>query len=263
MNFGISLGQDDNTLPDKEDRVWMPTLETYSLQLYHFMAERGLPKDTLQGKTVLEVGCGRGRGSAYVARAFKTRRYVGMDLARTNVEIARRTFGSQKGLEFVQGNALDIPLPAGEFDVVFNVESSHNYPNFKQFAAEVFRVLKPDGFFLWTDMLMDTLPSLRAQQVWNAGFHIRLLEDIHESVLRSRVKAAAGLSDDEVQIFCDDEKQRRLGAAYGSASLWEFWALPGSMAFELISSEQMAYDHIVAQKPRFAVSNEDGGRDDL
>merc|ERR1719492_86237 len=71
MSYGISLGQDDDTFPDEQDMVWMPILEAYSLQLYHFIAEGGLPKDTLQGKTVLEVGCGRGRGSAYVARAFK------------------------------------------------------------------------------------------------------------------------------------------------------------------------------------------------
>merc|ERR1712242_369609 len=105
-----------------------------------------------------------------------------MDLTQAQVDIARRTFGGQTGLEFLQGNALDIPLPAGEFDVVLNVESSHNYPNFDQFAAEVFRVLKPGGFFLWTDFLVDTSSSLRAQQVWNAGFHIRRLEDIHASV---------------------------------------------------------------------------------
>merc|ERR1740123_3025659 len=227
MNWGISLEQGDDPLSlDKEDMVWMPTLEASSLRMYHFIAEGGLPKDALQSTTVLEVGCGRGRGAAYVARAFKTGRYVGMDLTRANVEIARRTFGGQTGLEFMQGNALDIPLPADEFDVVLNVESSHNYPDFKQFAAEVFRVLKPGGFFLWVDFLSDTSPSIRAQQVWKAGFHIRLLEDIHESVLRSRVEAAAGLSDEEVQIFCDDfedfenEKKRVAGS---SMSEWELW----------------------------------------
>merc|ERR1712151_836375 len=99
-------------------------------------------------------------------------------------------------------------------------------------GAEVFRVLKPGGFFLWVDLLLnDASPSVRTQQVWKAGFHIRLLEDIHESVLRSRVKAAAGLSDEEVQIFCDDyenEKQRVFGKNIDGSFVpaWEAWALP-------------------------------------
>jgi len=260
MNWGFSSGQDNGTFPDGEDvDDWMPTLEAHALQLYHFIAESGLPKDALQSKTVLEVGCGRGRGAAYVARVFKTRRYVGMDLTQANVEIARKAFGSHTGLEFMQGNALDIQLPAAEFDVVLNVESSHNYPNFGQFAAEVFRVLKPGGFFLWTDFLVDTSSSLRAQQVWNAGFHIRRLEDIHASVLRSRVQAAAGFSDEEVQKICD------IGDKYqdGMLDWWEGTALPGSSVFEYLESEQIAYVHIVAQKPRFTVSNEDGVRDEL
>merc|ERR1712157_609138 len=98
------------------------------------------------------------------------------------------------------------------------------------FAAEVFRVLKPGGFFLWVDLIFnDASPSSRAQQVWKAGFHIRLLEDIHESVLRSRVKAAAGLSDEEVQIFCDDFENEGVNGSF--LPLWEWAALPGSAAF--------------------------------
>lgn len=36
-------------------------------------------------------------------------------------------------------------------DLVINVESSHCYGNFKAFLSEVYRVLKPGGFFSITD----------------------------------------------------------------------------------------------------------------
>jgi len=60
-----------------------------------------------------------------------------MDLAQANVEIARRAFGGHTGLEFMQDNALDVPSSSADFDVVVNVESSHNYPDFDQFASRV------------------------------------------------------------------------------------------------------------------------------
>ena len=35
--------------------------------------------------------------------------------------------------------------------MVINVESSHCYGNFKEFVRQVDRVLKPGGFFIFTD----------------------------------------------------------------------------------------------------------------
>ena len=52
---------------------------------------------------------------------------------------------------FVQGDSEALPFPNGSFDVVINVESSHTYPHFDRFAAEVWRVLRTNGTFLITD----------------------------------------------------------------------------------------------------------------
>jgi ubiquinone/menaquinone biosynthesis C-methylase UbiE len=57
-----------------------------------------------------------------------------------------------EGLEFVEGDAQNLPFPDESFDAVINIESSHFYPNFDQFLAEVKRVLRPGGFFLYADV---------------------------------------------------------------------------------------------------------------
>jgi ubiquinone/menaquinone biosynthesis C-methylase UbiE len=55
------------------------------------------------------------------------------------------------GLDFVQGDAQDLPFADETFDAVINVEASHQYPDFERFLAEVARVLRPGGHFLYTD----------------------------------------------------------------------------------------------------------------
>jgi ubiquinone/menaquinone biosynthesis C-methylase UbiE len=55
------------------------------------------------------------------------------------------------GLDFVQGDAENLPFPDQSFDAVVNVEASHQYPHFPRFLSEVARVLRPGGHFLYTD----------------------------------------------------------------------------------------------------------------
>ena len=45
-----------------------------------------------------------------------------------------------------------MPFDNDSYDVIINVESSHCYPSIPQFLSEVKRVLKPGGFFAWTDI---------------------------------------------------------------------------------------------------------------
>jgi ubiquinone/menaquinone biosynthesis C-methylase UbiE len=55
------------------------------------------------------------------------------------------------GLEFVHGDAEDLPLPDQSVDAVVNVEASHAYGQLSRFLSEVARVLRPGGHFLYAD----------------------------------------------------------------------------------------------------------------
>ncbi len=78
--------------------------------------------------------------------------YTGLDLNPDGISFCRRRH-DLPGLEFVQGDAEDLPFPDESFDAVINVESSHLYPHFPVFLTEVARVLRPGGNFLYTDWL--------------------------------------------------------------------------------------------------------------
>jgi SAM-dependent methyltransferase len=119
----------------------------YCIQLYHATATQ----TDLSGKQVLEVGCGHGGGGSYLMRTLRPASYTGLDLNPTGIAFCQKRH-NLAGLDFVQGDAEDLPFADQSFDAVLNVESSHCYPNFPRFLAEVERVLRPGGHFLYCDL---------------------------------------------------------------------------------------------------------------
>jgi SAM-dependent methyltransferase len=115
-------------------------------QLYHHVASQ----TPLGGKDVLEVSCGHGGGAAYVTRAFRPRSYTALDLNPAAIQFCREHHRLD-GLAFQPGDAEHLPFGPETFDAVINVEASHCYPNFPKFLAEVARVLRPGGHFLYAD----------------------------------------------------------------------------------------------------------------
>ncbi|MGV9800280.1 fatty-acid O-methyltransferase Mtf2 [Mycobacterium sp. NPDC003449] len=118
----------------------------YPIQLYHITATQV----DVAGKQVLEVGCGHGGGASYLMRTLHPAAYTGLDLNPTGIEFCQNRHNIP-GLEFKQGDAEDLPFANGSFDAVINIESSHLYPRFGRFLAEVERVLRPGGHFLYAD----------------------------------------------------------------------------------------------------------------
>jgi SAM-dependent methyltransferase len=116
------------------------------IQLYHHVATQ-VP---LAGKNVLEVSCGHGGGAAWLARTLHPKRYTALDLNPAGIRFCRQHHPVD-GLDFIRGDAGNLPFAAGTFDVVINVEASHCYPDFPRFLAEVARVLRPGGHLLYAD----------------------------------------------------------------------------------------------------------------
>jgi fatty-acid O-methyltransferase len=151
----------------------------YPIQLYHATATQN---GGLTGKRILEVGCGHGGGASYLTRTFKPESYVGLDLNASGIEFCRRH--QLPGLEFIQGDAEDLPFPAESFDAVINVESSHLYPHFDRFVNEVTRVLRPGGTFLYTDMWQWFECDQREKDLQGTGLQTITRRDITTEVLR-------------------------------------------------------------------------------
>jgi SAM-dependent methyltransferase len=209
MNYGYRSPEAPAPVLDPADEP-----DRSCIQLYDLVA-RGAP---LAGRDLLEVGCGRGGGAAYVARALGPRRVVAVDLSPRAIALCRRRF-DQPNLSFEIGDAEQLPFAAGAFDAVLNVESSHCYGRFDLFLREVRRVLRPGGQFLYADFRPgEEIAGWRAALL-AAGFAIAAERDLLPGVV-----AALDADDDHKRSWIDRVVDRPLLGVFG-----EFAGLRGSV----------------------------------
>lgn len=154
--------------------------ESLSLNLYHKVASAV----SLSEKEVLEVGCGRGGGAAYVCQQFSPSNMTGVDFSSQNIKICNRQF-SQPGLSYQVGDAENLDFDDQSFDAIINVESSHCYNEESKFFSEVSRVLRPGGHFLFTDFRPMEKLSEMEQCLKDVGLELIERQEITKNVLRS------------------------------------------------------------------------------
>lgn len=99
---------------------------------------------------ILDVGCGIGGSSLYLAQKFNARA-VGITLS--PVQASRATERAQEAglateVQFQVADALDMPFADDTFDFVWSMESGEHMPDKEKFLQECYRVLKPGGTFL-------------------------------------------------------------------------------------------------------------------
>ena len=101
------------------------------------LIERAQPQ---AGDRVLDVACGTG----IVARLATTRgaSAAGLDLNASMIEVARATAPS---LEWITGDATELPFPDGSFDLVLCQAGLQFFPDRTAAVAEMRRVLAPQG----------------------------------------------------------------------------------------------------------------------
>jgi SAM-dependent methyltransferase len=155
-------------------------------QLYHHVATQA----ELRGKNILEASCGHGGGAAYLTRTFQPQRYTALDLNPAGIRFCRQRH-QMDGLIFTQGDAENLPFESNTFDVVLNVEASHCYPDFPRFLAEVARVLKPGGHFLYADFRFSDGVAAWENALAHAPLCLLRTRNINAEVLRGMDRNSA------------------------------------------------------------------------
>lgn len=98
---------------------------------------------------VLEVGCGRGGGAAFVLESKTVGQYLGLDISTENIRRCRERLDADGRARFAVADARRLPVPTGRYDAVFSVEAAQHFEERDQFYRDVGRALGPDGrFFL-------------------------------------------------------------------------------------------------------------------
>jgi ubiquinone/menaquinone biosynthesis C-methylase UbiE len=99
----------------------------------------------MKGRDVIELGCGTAYFGAWLKKAG-ARRVVGVDVTPAQLETARQMnaeFGL--GLEFIEANAEDVPLPDASFDIAFSEYGASIWCDALRWIPEAARLLRPGG----------------------------------------------------------------------------------------------------------------------
>lgn len=220
--------------------------DRYAIQLYHRTAT-GAGRVDLKGRAALEIGSGRGGGAAYIARRLGPARMVGMDFSAGQVEFCRRVH-SEPNLEFHPGDAEDAPFSDASFDCIVNVESSHCYEDMDRFLSEVRRLLKPGGFFLYTDFrgrIYETLGDSRDPFVlWREQLDRSGLEQVEEEDITENVVLA--LEADHERRFA---AAREITPPFLLGAIEDFAGTRNSYIYKTLKSREVLYKRFIFRKP--------------
>jgi SAM-dependent methyltransferase len=191
MNYGYV----DPAAPEAE--MSADELAAASRRLY----EAVLPADGPLGR-VLEVGCGRGAGAAFVLDSRPVTSYLGLDLSSENIRMCRRLAApgparSAEGrsrpsqppaVEFAVADARRLPVPDAAFDTVFSVEAAQHFEDRVRFYREVARALVPGGRFyfasIWRPVDVEPPATMDA-----CGFRLVDRADITPNVVGSLARS--------------------------------------------------------------------------
>jgi tocopherol O-methyltransferase len=121
--------------------------EQAQLQLIEHLAQAAGVKP---GSQILDIGCGFGASSLYLARNFNAS-VIGINTSSVQVQMALKAAANEKlDVQFLLMDAQEMRLQR-KFDLLWSVESISHYEHREEFFAAATNLLKPGGLFALTD----------------------------------------------------------------------------------------------------------------
>jgi len=162
----------------------------------------------INANVVVDLGCATGKATTKLAKRFRGAKIIAVDLSRQMLEQCRAKQGWFSKTSVIQASASALPLDDQSVDVVFANLLLPWVSDVGDVAAEIARVLREDGLFVFATLGPDSLLELRDAWADDGGnAHVNRFLDMHDvgdALVRS------GLRDPVLDVD-------RLGVSYNSA----------------------------------------------
>jgi SAM-dependent methyltransferase len=119
-------------------------MEGHTRAMWERITGRTAQAGSLEGQTVLDMGCGPGRFIEIARQAGA--RVVGVDYS-IAVEVAAEAFANDPAVCICQADVLSLPFRDGVFEGAFSIGVLHHTPAPQQGVEQALKVLRQDGWF--------------------------------------------------------------------------------------------------------------------
>lgn len=182
---------DDSMTPHKErvdpgDLEWRVYLAPH-VQRYRFASR------FVQGKKVLDAGCGVGYGCKLLAEAGAAA-VVGADLSQAAIATAQQRFRDAR-VEFVCDDCESLLQVNGSFDVVVSLENIEHLQQPARFMQRLSQLIRPEGVFICST------PNI--PEALNPGYRSENLYHTHEFTVE-HFRSFLGEYFSDVQLWGQD-----------------------------------------------------------
>lgn len=99
-------------------------------------------------KKILELGCGKGFNSIYLAKKFPGLNFTGVDITDKHLQLAIKKSKKIKNLTFSYGDFHKLDFPNSSFDLIFELEAICHAKDPGQVLNEIYRLLTKKGQFV-------------------------------------------------------------------------------------------------------------------
>jgi len=129
----------DGSAPELYEKYLVPAITT---KWADDLVGRAQPS---AGETVLDVACGTGVVARSASRRMRHGHVTGLDLNKGMLAVAQTVVIEGARINWIEGSALDLPFPAGKFDLVLCQLGLQFFPDRGRALREMRRVLLPSG----------------------------------------------------------------------------------------------------------------------
>jgi ubiquinone/menaquinone biosynthesis C-methylase UbiE len=187
---------DEEILLDKED-LDFPNQITAYLNLFKNIKP--------YKKSILDLGCGWGRGTYTINKYFNKCDVIGIDINNTYIEYAKSNF---KGCYYFKDDFFKTKLKPYSFDFIISNCSMHFFYGHDIIFNNLKKVLKKDGQILITDIWTKESINIFLKKIKQHNFKLVKLEDLSEKTIKA-------MEEDILKVFpkfLDNIKEQSISA---------------------------------------------------
>jgi len=203
-----------------------------------------LSPSTGKEKRILDVACGKGESTAYLAAKYSPESIAAINISKNQVEHVR---AKVPGADVRVMDAAELEYPDNHFDGVICVEAAFHFQTRQRFFSSAHRVLKPGGWISLADILLSReaeagrrfrvaenfVPDLPAYEegMKQAGFVNTTVQDVTEPCFHGLFRYMVHYFHErflEKKIDLDTVKNR-LRSIYGHAEDLRYYLLASGM----------------------------------